>query len=67
MLELWVDARVQYHKSCVLPKVRGSQRYVKALDSDDPDKIFLTEVSTVQLDDSQYVMFKLESGNYLRF
>ena len=46
-------------------KVRGSQRYVRALDSDDPDEVFFTEVSTVHLDDSQYVMFKLESGNYL--
>ena len=33
-------------------KVRGSQRYVKALDSDNPDKVFLTGVSTVHLDDS---------------
>ena len=38
-------------------KVRGSQRYVRALDSDDPDEVFLTEVSTVHLDDSRYVMY----------
>ena len=27
----------------------------------------MTEVSTVYLDDLHYIMFKLESGNYLRF
>ena len=48
-------------------KVRGSQRHVKALDRDDPDEVFPTEVSTMHLDDSQYVTLKLESGNYLRF
>ena len=66
--ELWPT----YGKTCNIcqkaakchSKVRGSQRYVRALDSDDADKVFLTEVSTVHLDDSWYV---LESGNYLRF
>ena len=36
-------------------KVRGSQRHVKAIDRDDPDEVFPMEVSTVHLDDLQYV------------
>ena len=36
-------------------KVRGSQRHVKAIDRDDPDEVFPMEVSTMDLDDSQYV------------
>ena len=45
-------------------KVRVERKFVKALDSDDADEVFPMEVSTLQLDDSQYVTLKLESGNY---
>ena len=31
------------------------------------DEVFPTQVSAVDMDDSQFVTLKLESGNYLRF
>ena len=40
---------------------------MRAVESDDPDEVFPMDVSAVQLDDSQLVTLKLESGNYLRF
>ena len=40
---------------------------MRAVDNDDPDEVFPMDVSAVQLDDSQLVTLKLESGNYLRF
>ena len=48
-------------------KTRMTQKHVRSLDSDDLDEVFPMDVSAVQLDDSQLVTLKLESGNYLRF
>ena len=42
-------------------------KHIRALESDDPDEVFPVNVSAVQLDDSQLVMLKLESDNYLHF
>ena len=48
-------------------KCRSKQvkRSVKAID--DSKEIYQTQVSEISIDNSQLVMLKLESGNYLRF
>ena len=40
---------------------------VQAIDEDDYDEVFSTQISAVNLDDSQLVTLKLESGNFLCF
>ena len=40
---------------------------VKAIEEDDMEEVFPTEMARVGLDDSQLVMVQLESGCYLRF
>ena len=48
-------------------KCRSKQanRSVKAID--DSEEIYQTQISEINIDDSQLVTLKLESGNYLRF
>ena len=41
------------------------QRNVQAIDEDNLDEVFPTEISAVGVDDSQLVTVQLESGNYL--
>ena len=49
-------------------KTKTIQRYVRAIGNDElGDEAFPMDVSAVQLDDSQLVTLKLDSGNYLRF
>ena len=43
------------------------RRQVQAIDEDDSDEVFPTQISAVNLDDSQMMTLKLESGNFLRF
>ena len=47
-------------------KIPGSQR-IRVVDNEEDDEAFPMEVAAVQLDDSQLVTLKLESGNYIRF
>ena len=44
-----------------------TRRQIQVIDEDDSDEVFPTEISAVNLDDSQLVTLKLESGNFLRF
>ena len=49
-------------------KTKTTQRFVRAIGNDElDDEVFPMDVSAVQLDDSQLVTLKLDSGNYLRF
>ena len=45
----------------------GSHKSVKAIDDENSDEVFPTEISAVGVDDSQIVTVRLDSGNYLRF
>ena len=47
----------------------SNQRSVRALDTEETeeDEVFPMEVAAVELDDSQLVTLKVESGNYIRF
>ena len=40
---------------------------VRTIDDNDADEVFAAEVATVHLDDSQFITFKLKSGNFMRF
>ena len=44
-----------------------SHKNVQAIDDDNGDEVFPTQISAVVVDDSQLVTVRLESGNYLRF
>ena len=48
-------------------RAKHIRRQVQVIDEDDPDEVFSTQISAVNLDDSQLVTLKLESGNFLRF
>lgn len=45
----------------------SSHKTVQAVDDDNFDEVFPTEISALGVDDSQLVTVQLESGNYLRF
>ena len=45
----------------------GSHKSVQAIDDENGDEVFPTEISAVGVDDSQLVTVRLDSGNYLRF
>ena len=47
-------------------KIPGSQR-IRLVDNEEDDEALPMEVTAVQLDDSQLVTLKLESGNYIQF
>ena len=51
---------------CRSAKTMTTQRSVRAVD-EDTDDVYPTQVSAVQMDDSQLVTLKQESGNSLRF
>ena len=48
-------------------RAKPTQRQVQAIDEDDSDKVFPTQISAINLDDSQLVTVNLESGNFLQF
>ena len=48
-------------------RAKLTQRQIQAIDEDDSDKVFPTQISAVNLDDPQLVTGKLESGNFLCF
>ena len=54
---------------CFSHSAKGKQilSQVQVIDEDDPDEVFSTQISAVKQDDSQLVMLKLESENFVRF
>ncbi len=55
-----------FSAKCRGTKTTSNPRSIQVVDAD-TDEVFPVEVSTVDLDKSQFVTLKLESGNYLRF
>ena len=55
-----------FSAKCCGARPKFAQRSVRAVD-EGVDEVFPTQVSAVDMDDSQFVTLKLESGNYLRF
>ena len=52
---------------CNSGRAKSIQRQVQAIDGDDLDEVFSTQISSMNLVDSQLVTLKLESGNFPRF
>ena len=48
-------------------KNKPTRRSVKAIDDDNAEEVFSTQISAINLDDSQLVTLKLETGNFLCF
>ena len=49
-------------------KISPNQRTVRVVDTEEnEDEVFPMEVAAIQLDDSQLITLKIESGNYIRF
>ena len=48
-------------------KNKPTRRSIKAIDDDNAEEVFPTQISAINLDDSQLVTLKLETGNFLRF